>query len=156
MIIRQANLNDLKSVTNSFIEFKEELIRFRPKYQESLRKKSFSSIQSFVKMEIENKDGLFLIAEDKGELAGFAYGTIQEYQHAVFEGIIYGKLNHIWVKSNYRKNGLSLKFKEQLFNWFQKNNCKYIEIIVLENNPAKEIYEKWGFETALGIMRKII
>jgi GNAT superfamily N-acetyltransferase len=63
-------------------------------------------------------------------------------------------LNDIWISKDYRGKGLSSKCKDELFAWFKKNNCNYINLSVLDANNAKHIYKKWGFKTVLNTMVK--
>ena len=158
MKIRKAIKKDLSSLTQLIIEFKECLTDYEPKYLKVFRRKEKSPtlIKKSVEQEIENKNGLFLVVEDKNKLVGFAFGIINNTNHMVFKVVKYGLLSHIWIKHESRGQGLSSKLKDKLFNWFEKNNCEYIKLSVLDINPAKHIYESWGFEMVLDEMvRKI-
>ena len=148
----------LTKLTKLIIEFKEGLTNFEPEDLKQFRRKekSIKLIQKSVQEEIQKPNALFLVAEEKNKLIGFAFGTLKENKHMVFKTVKYGMLNHIWVSKKFREQGLSSKFKDELFKWFNNNNCKYITLLVLDANPAKQIYEKWGFEIVLDSMEKII
>ena len=158
MKIRKANKNDLEQLTQLIIEFKEGLTDFEPEDLKVFRRKekSMGLIKKSVQEEIDNPNGLFLVAEDEKKLVGFAFGTIRENIHMVFDTVKFGMLNHIWLTKNYRGQGLASKFKEELFQWFKSKDCKYIKLLVLDANPAKQIYEKWGFKIVLDSMVKVI
>ncbi|MEA3515380.1 MAG: GNAT family N-acetyltransferase [Nanoarchaeota archaeon] len=158
MEIRKVNNNDLEQLTQLIIEFKEGLTDFEPEDLKVFRRKIKSSdlIKKSVKEEIDNPNGLFLVAEDENKLVGFIFGTIRENTHMVYDTVKFGMLNHIWITNNYRGRGLASKFKDNLFQWFKDNNCKYIKLLVLDANPTKHIYEKWGFEIVLDSMVKVI
>jgi len=158
MKIRKATARDMDEITGLLIEFKEELTDFEPEDLKIFRKKekSLNLIKKSVKKEVENKNGRLLVADDNGKIIGFAYGTILDYNHMVFRTLRYGKLNHLWVRNKYRKKGISSTLKEDMFSWFKQKKCKYIELLVLDGNHAKDIYKKWGFEVVLDTMRKRI
>ena len=156
MKIRNATRDDLSSLIQLLIEFKEGLTDYEPEDMKVFRRKekSLKLIKKSIENEIKNKNGLFLVVEDKNKLVGFAFGTLHENNHMVFETVKYGMLNHIWIKDDYRGKGLASKLKDKLFKWFKDNNCKYIRLLVLDINPAKHIYEMWGFEMILDEMVK--
>ncbi len=157
-MIRKATLSDLDDLIKLLVLFKRDLTNYVPDDLKVFRKKEkpISLIRESVKEELENKKGLFLVIEEKKELIGFGYGTINEYVHMLFEPVRHGMLNHIWIKENFRGKGFSSMLKDRLFDWFVDNDCKYVKLLVLDINPAKEIYENWGFELYLDSMIKVI
>ncbi len=156
MIIRKASIEELDKLTKILIKFKEEVREFE---QENFRafknkKKPYEIIKNSVEKKIANEKGLFLVACEEDEIIGFIYGFIREFNHLVYEAFTYGEIAHIWVKEEFRRNRISSALKNKLFEWFKTNNCKYIQLQVLDNNPSLGIYEKWGFEPVLKIMKK--
>jgi len=152
--IRKATIKDLAPLTQLLIKFNERLTKYKPRDLKVFRRKekSLNAIRESVKKEIKNKKGLFLVAEDKNNLVGFVFGTLQENNHMVFKTVKYGMLSHLWVKENYRGKGLATQFKKTLSVWFKKNNCKYIKLSVPDTDPAKRLYKKWGFEVLSDLM----
>ncbi|RLG14213.1 MAG: hypothetical protein DRN66_02610 [Candidatus Nanohalarchaeota archaeon] len=116
--IRKATKKDLDSLTQLLIEFKEVLTEYELEDLKVFRRKekSLNSIKESVKAEIDNKKGLFLVAEDKDKLVGFGFGTLQEKNHLVFKTAKYRRLKHIWIKEEYRGKGLASKLKDRLFS----------------------------------------
>ena len=156
MIIRKAIIEDLDKLTKIFIEFKEEIKKFEQEKFKVFKdkKKPYEIIKNSVKKKITNEKNLFLVAYEEDEIIGFMYGFIREFNHLVYESFTYGEIAHVWVKEKFRKNGISSALKDKLFGWFKINNCKYAKLYLLEKNPAIGIYENWGFEPALKIMKK--
>ena len=74
----------------------------------------------------------------------------------LFKDIKYGTLNYIWIDKNYRHREIGTELKDKLLKWFKKEKCQYINLVVLEKNPAKKIFKKWGFDKVLSLMRKKI
>ena len=119
MEIRKANNNDLEQLIQLMIEFKDGLTDFEPEDLKVFRRKikSIDLIKKSVKEEIDNPNGLFLVAEDENKLVGFAVGTTRENIHLVYDTVKSGMLNHIWITNNYRGRGLASKFKDNLVQW---------------------------------------
>ncbi|MFT4250058.1 MAG: N-acetyltransferase family protein [Candidatus Woesearchaeota archaeon] len=158
MNIRVANKNDLDKLTNIFIDFKEELTAYEPEDIKVFRrnKKPFSLIKQAVSKKITDTKGMFLLAEEGNQVIGFGFATLKENDHVVFKTVRYGFINNMWVHKSYRGEGIASKIKNELFSWFKKNNCGYVELSVLDTNPAKKMYEKWGFEVTLTSMKKVL
>lgn len=158
MHIRQAVLSDVDTLTTVLIDFKEGLTDYEPEDLKVFRQKhkSEDSIKQAVTSEIDNEHGLFLVIEDEDTIIGFGFGTVEENNHMVFETLTYGMLQHIWIHQDYRRRGLASELKEQLFDWFRQNDCSYVRLRVLDTNPAKQLYAKWGFEIVLDSMVKVL
>lgn len=158
MVIRKASKKDLDGLVELLIGFKEDLTQYEPEDLRIFRReeKSFSEIKRAVRSEIGNKDGRFLVVEEKGKLIGFCYGSVGKRRHMVFKPVIYGMLEHLWVREEYRGKGFASKLKNEFFKWFKEKGCKYVQLLVFDVHPAKKIYEKWGFELVLDRMVKKI
>lgn len=50
----------------------------------------------------------------------------------------------IYVKPNYRKHGVGKTLFTELAKHAKETNCKRIDLHVLEWNPARHFYEKYG------------
>ena len=151
MNIRKANMSDLDELTHLFNEFNEDLLEY---YNTNLKRKSTTLIKEEIKKKIIDKTSLFLVVEINDELIGFGSGSILIHEPMVFESVKYGKLYHMWIKHEFRNKKFSSVLKDNLFDFFRTNKCKYVEISVLENNTAKEIYLNWGFKPHFNVMRK--
>ncbi|MBW6451985.1 MAG: GNAT family N-acetyltransferase [DPANN group archaeon] len=156
MEIRKATENDVNKLIKIIINLKTELSQFKSKEEQKIMKetKTNDEIKENIKSLISKKH--FLVACENTEIIGYVYGNIKELKHIIYKPIKYGTLNYLWVKKEFRKNKISSKLKNELLKWFKKNNCKYIDLLVLNENPAQNIYEKWGFKKYLIKMRKII
>ncbi len=156
MIIKKASIEELDKLTKILIEFKENVKEFE---QEEFRvfknkKKPYETIKNSVEKKITNEKNLILIAYEEKEIVGFMTGILREFNHLVYEPFTYGEIMNLWVKEEFRKNGISSELRDELFKWFKVNECKYIRLQMLDSNPALGIYEKWGFEPVLKIMKK--
>src|SRR3990170_6365032 len=154
MKIRKATLNDLYQLTDLTIKFKLELVQYSPEYMLPYRQeqKTTEEIQKNIKTEIENPTGRYLVATDKYKIIAFSYGSHKHTNHVLFKDIKYGTLNYIWIDKNYRHREIGTELKDKLLKWFKKEKCQYINLVVLEKNPAKKIFKKWGFDKVLSLM----
>jgi ribosomal protein S18 acetylase RimI-like enzyme len=154
--IRRANKKDLPYITKLIIEFKEYLARFEPKDLKpySLKERPLNEIKKRVLKKLNNKKGRFLVAEDKGKIVGFVYGSIEVFKHLVFEPYKRGNIQHLWVSREYRNRGIGTRLKKEISDWLKKNKCEYSRLRVPYKNPARKLYKKWGFEDSREIMIK--
>ena len=120
-------------------------------------KRSDDEITNFLLGRIRSPESLFLLAEnEEGKIVGFSLGEIDTNNHPVFESVKRGNLKFLWIEPNFRGQGLASKLRDEIFTWFKENGCRYIRTSVLNRNPAKKFYEKWGFSESLTVMIKEI
>ena len=57
-----------------------------------------------------------------------------------------GCVENIYIVPEHRRKGYAKALYEKFLNWIRKHKLKYCQLTVLAKNPARQIYEKWGFE----------
>ena len=73
---------------------------------------------------------------------------------------IYNKENNVlislYVRDNYRKQGIATNLINEFYKWCDLKDIKYIEIgSFVENKDAYNLYKKLGFEVVSYRMKKI-
>ncbi len=156
IIFELAKEQDLDKLVLAVISFKSELSNCWQEGQTNRIKKTKSKAQ--IKEELNNQisrtSNFYLLAKEKDAIIGLCHGVIKKTNHLINKPIKYGYFDYIWVKPEYRNKKIGSKLKNKLFSWFKRNNCNFIELKVLENNPALSIYQNWGFKAELLTMRK--
>ena len=155
MKIRPATIDDLDQLTELTIKFKTELVQYSPEYMLPYHKthKTEEEIHQNINQEVINPKGLYLVAKEADQIIAFAFGTHKHTNHLLFKDVKFGTIDYLWINKEHRQNGIASMFKEKLKKWFKKENCQYINLIVLDKNPAKRVFKKWGFEKVLSLMR---
>lgn len=104
---------------------------------------------------IKDKNSQILIAEDDQKIIGFMINKIEQFKSEK-QKFLQGKMADIYIRKEYRGKGIASKFYNQSLKWFKKRGCKYIQLSVYDNNPAKKIYVDWGFKPFTIVMKKRI
>lgn len=159
MIIRKAKPKDVNKILILSNEFNEAIKKITPKKFMAYRKfvsPEKETIRKAILKDIRKKNGLFLVAEENSKLLGYIFGTIGPLKKEVFDTPLTGELEDIVVSKKYRGKGIATKLWRELQKYFKKQNCKFYQLSVGAKNPAKKIYEKWGFEDVLVKMRQKI
>jgi ribosomal protein S18 acetylase RimI-like enzyme len=84
--------------------------------------------------------GLIILAIE-GEILGHIIGEIVESNYERF-----GEITEIFVKKEYRGRHISTKLKNEFIEFLKLKKVNLCRIDVNPNNPAQNIYKKWGFK----------
>jgi len=95
-----------------------------------------------------------LVAEEDGEVVGYVLGMIADIMAEAFMPIRSGFLADIYVRSDYRRQGIGKELVERLILWFQSKEITYYEWHVAEKNKdAVAFWRRMGGETTMLRMR---
>lgn len=56
-----------------------------------------------------------------------------------------GYIDNMFVSKNNLRKGYGTILRNKFYKWLKSKRIKYCQLNVLAKNPAKKIYEKWGF-----------
>jgi GNAT superfamily N-acetyltransferase len=103
---------------------------------------------------IEAPDTILLVAETSNkEVIGCGYGKIMEGPGWSINKQ-YGHVGFMFVRNDYRGQGISNRIIDELCEWFRENNLKEARLRVYEKNPgAIKSYKRSGFEELRKEMR---
>lgn len=105
---------------------------------------------------IQSDDVEVLVAMKEGELVASSYIKIKEAQ-PYLDHTHYGYIGFMYVKPNYRGQGISTKMIDKLTSWAKNKNLSEIRLDVYDQNYAAiKAYEKSGLEKHMVEMRKKI
>ncbi len=135
MKIRQAEIDDLKSISNLFNAY-------RIFYGE---KSDIDGAEKFIFERFKNLDSIIFIAEtDEGNAIGFA----QLYPS--FSSVAMKKvyiLNDLFVNEKFRKQGAGFMLLKNVLSYVEKFNCARVTLTTeVSNKNAQSLYEKVGFK----------
>lgn len=129
-----------------------ELIMSERKYDSNV-KETYKVNKYFT--QIYDKDYNTLICaiiDDK--IIGFIYGLLK-HEKGDFAKENVGFIDALYVKNEYRNQGIASKLIEEFYKWCDIKEIKYIEIgSFVENDVAYNLYKKLGFEVVTYYMKK--
>lgn len=143
------NYDDAKQCDNLLTE----LIMSEKKYDSNIKE---TFVVNNYYTEIYNKENNVLICSVSGdEIVGFVYGYLKEQAgELLYENV--GLIDALYVRDNYRKQGIATYLINEFYKWCDLKNIKYIEIgSFVENKDAYNLYKKLGFEVVSYRMKKI-
>lgn len=119
-------------------------------YEPGERTKNLTRIENLINNSVEGDDFL-LVAEAEDQIVGYISaqkGCLKRVAHSAY--IVVG------ILKDYRGKGIGTEFFKQLDIWAEEKKITRLELTVIcENEVAKHLYEKNGFEVE-GIKRKSI
>ncbi|MBU0615789.1 MAG: GNAT family N-acetyltransferase [Nanoarchaeota archaeon] len=160
MDIRKARSKDINGIYQCFLDMAESEDRSSKKIAGFLmsvrkRKKNFeTSAKKELLREIKEKNSIYLVAEENQEIAGYIYGSIKITKSPFFDLPKVGHFNALVVRKKFRGYGISKLLNQELEKWLKKQGCKMVYLEVFSENPASELYLKWGYKKANYIMAK--
>src|SRR5512139_4064834 len=107
----------------------------------------WASMESDVRVNCACQDYIYLIAEHQVhsvEVVGIAAANIESLEDI----FVVKKRLHIgalYTTPNVRRHGVGRQLLHYLIKWGQQMNAKEIELNVLVANPARQLYEQFGF-----------
>ena len=84
--------------------------------------------------------GAIVLAVKNKKIIGYLAGIIEKDFYEK-----YGYISEIFVSREYRNKGLSTQLKNKFVDFLKTRDINICRIDVNPDNPAKELYEKWGF-----------
>ena len=138
--IRKATLNDITALQ----QLEQELIEFERPFDRFLNDSGV--IYYDLDALISNKESAVFVAESGAEVVASGYGQMRESKpYIASEQHCY--LGFIYVKSDFRGQGLSRKIVETLINWAKSQGVGHFLLDVYsDNDGAIGAYEKFGFK----------
>lgn len=147
-IISKASFKDTNEINNMLTA----LIQDERKNYDSNINENYK-VEEFYEKLINNNDKTILVARDNDIVLGYVYGFIQD------NGCLYNnkvaQLDALFVKEQYRGNGIARSLTKEFINWTEEKGVAYIELSVCKNNTnAISLYENEGFCIDKILLRK--
>ncbi|PEZ63328.1 GNAT family N-acetyltransferase [Bacillus anthracis] len=87
---------------------------------------------------------VFVVMDENDNLIGYGIGSIKQ---DLVTDMLYGQIEEVYVKSEYRRQQIAQNLVENLSNWLNQENVSLIHVYVdLDNKLALNFWENTGFE----------
>lgn len=117
----------------------------RNKAQQAQKKNAANLFRNHIAKNLRSNHAAIWLAEDNGEAIGYSFVQIKQ-NIRLFNIQKLGHFSDLYVRKEYRRQGISTRFKNEGLKWFRKKGVKYASILVnTVNAPAHHIYKNWGF-----------
>lgn len=143
-IIRKAEFFDLEQIqklSQELIKFEENIVKseYLTSLNWALSNKGFENYKS----NIEKETNYIFVACDNENIVGYMTCWInKKHDWDKYDTI---EIGNLYVKDEYRKNGIGSKFMEIAKDICKENGIKYLELKVLNDNEnALKFYQKHG------------
>jgi len=137
MRIRPSKKNDARSIACIYVQTWQDtylsLVPFGYLYAMSQRQLE----QEFIN-ELKSKKVISFVAEDGGEVVGFASGGRERHGDYIYRGEIYA----LYVLKNHQRQGLGTELVSALATKLNHFGIYSMLVWVLEHNPYRRFYEK--------------
>ena len=149
------NFNISKAMLNEIPEINmmlTDLIQDERKNYDSNINENYK-VQDFYEKLIDDDNKIILVARDSDIILGYVYGLIQDNGN-LFNNKI-AKLDALFVKEQYRGNGIARSLIREFINWAKEKEISYVELSVCKDNTnAINLYENEGFSIDKICLRK--
>ena len=147
LIIRPARIDEI----NILLTFEQGIVEAERPFDSTLKEGEIHYYD--LAYLIESPIAEVIVAETNGEVAGSGYALIKEAK-PYLKHTHYAYLGFMYVKPEYRGQGINKAILEALKQWAFGKGIREIRLEVYEDNMvAKKAYEKAGFKGNLLEMR---
>ncbi len=146
MRIRKARKSDLPQIVDLWWEMHTSHYKYdRPYYKLRTKKVARRNTEKHYSDIIDSPESIFLVADDKGILAGYLCALVQN-RPPVFQPSKRVLIDTVAVREDYRGKGIFTKLYLSMEKKAMKHQPYYIELFVDIDNPAIDLYKHLGFK----------
>ncbi|MBW3004001.1 GNAT family N-acetyltransferase [Candidatus Woesearchaeota archaeon] len=144
MIIRNASLEDIPGI-KKIDRFGDMLAKFGPLDRLDSSYKKPKQKKGYFEEHITGKRKWVLVAEEDGKIVGFQVFSVKK-REPFYKVKEVGYLDLMFIEKKYRGRGISRMLIDEACRTLKKAGVKYCELSVHSDNPAKDIWKKFGYK----------
>ena len=104
---------------------------------------------SFIRTQLEGPDVVLLVAEENGDILGYAYGALEGYDYMSLRGPA-GLLHDIVVDPGQRRRGIGRRLLEATLEHMKSRGAPRVVLSTAERNePAQRLFATLGFRRTM-------
>lgn len=148
-IIRRATPADLPGIGSLGALLVKEHYDFDPQRFLPARPGTPEGYASFISTQLEDPDKLVLVADDKGDVVGYAYAAVEGYDYMELRGPA-GVLHDIIVDPKHRGHGVGRMLVTAMLALFRSRGVPRVVLSTAERNEvAQQLFSSLGFRRTM-------
>jgi ribosomal protein S18 acetylase RimI-like enzyme len=148
-IVRRATPADLPSIGRLGALLVEEHYDFDPRRFLPARPGTREGYASFISTQLEDPDKAVIVADDKGNVVGYAYAAVEGYDYMALRGPA-GVLHDIIVDPEHRSRGVGRLLLEAALEFFRSRGVPQVVLSTAERNEAAQrLFASMGFRRTM-------
>jgi ribosomal protein S18 acetylase RimI-like enzyme len=148
-IIRRATPADLPRIGRLGALLVEEHYDFDPQRFLSVRPGTPEGYASFMGTQLEDTDKSVLVADDNGDVVGYAYAAVEGYDYMALRGPA-GVLHDVIVAPEHRGRGVGRLLLEAALEFFRSRGVPRVVLWTAERNEAAQrLFTGMGFRRTM-------
>jgi ribosomal protein S18 acetylase RimI-like enzyme len=148
-IVRRATPADLPSIGRLGALLVKEHYDFDPKRFLAARPGTPAGYASFMGTQLEDSDKAVLVADDNGDVIGYAYAAVEGHDYMALRGPA-GVLHDIIVDPEHRGRGIGHLLLEATLMFFKSRGVPRVVLSTAERNAAAQrLFASMGFRRTM-------
>jgi ribosomal protein S18 acetylase RimI-like enzyme len=148
-IVRRATQADLASIGRLGALLVEKHYSFDPQRFLAPSQGTPDGYASFIGGQLDEPDNAVLVAEDNGEVIGYAYAVIEGYDFMALRGPA-GVLHDIIVDPGHRGRGIGRLLLEAALAFFRSRDVPRVVLLTADQNvAAQRLFASMGFRRTM-------
>ena len=154
--VRRATPADLERIGRLGALLVEEHHGFDPRRFLAARAGTSEGYAAFISTQLEDTDKAVLVADDKGDVIGYAYAAIEGYDYMALRGPS-GVLHDVIVDPQHRGRGVGRLLLEATLEFFMTRGVPRVVLSTAEQNEAAQrFFASMGFrQTMIEMTREL-
>lgn len=148
-IVRRATPADLPKIGRLGALLVKEHYDFDPQRFLAARQVTPEGYASFISTQLKDPDKAVLVADDKGDVIGYAYAAVEGYDYMALRGPA-GVLHDIIVDPEHRGRGIGRLLLDAALEFFRSRGVPRVVLSTAEQNEAAQrLFTKMGFRRTM-------
>jgi ribosomal protein S18 acetylase RimI-like enzyme len=148
-IIRRATPADLPMIGRLGALLVEEHYDFDPRRFLAARPRTPADYASYMSAQLEDSDKAVLVADDNGDVVGYAYAAVEGYDYMALRGPA-GVLHDVIVDPEHRGRGVGRLLLEATLEFFRSRGVPRVVLWTAERNEgAQRLFARMGFRRTM-------
>jgi ribosomal protein S18 acetylase RimI-like enzyme len=148
-IVRRATPADLPGIGRLGALLIKKHYDFDPQRFLAARPGTPEGYASFISTQLEDPDKAVLVADDKGDVIGYAYAAIEGYDYMALRGPA-GVLHDIIVDPEHRGQGVGRLLLKAALEFFKSRGVPRVVLSTAERNEkAQRLFARMGFRRTM-------
>jgi ribosomal protein S18 acetylase RimI-like enzyme len=148
-IVRRATPADLPKIGRLGALLVEEHYDFDPRRFLAVRPGTLAGYASFMSAQLEDSDMAVLVADDNGDVIGYAYAAVEGYNYMALRGPA-GVLHDLIVDPEHRGRGVGRLLLDATLAFFRSRGVPRVVLATAaRNEAAQRLFASMGFRRTM-------